>query len=106
MKTKTRPAHHEPRLRILRHTLDGVWYGMSEKVGDDWIVRDAKRLRRWEGPSDLSGVAAGTNLKSGTYFTPPVEEVVLSVENMCGVYAVSEKGKASLDAVEVRDLPK
>lgn len=87
---------------LIRHNLSGVWFGNFSREGDEW-VGTGKRLRRWFGPSDCSGVAAGATLKSGTYATPEVA-VRLTVAETCEVLTCSEKGAANLDAVEVRDV--
>jgi len=86
---------------LIRHNLSGVWFGEFTREGDEW-VGTARRLRRWHGPSDCSGIAAGAPLKNGTYSTPAVQ-VRLTVAQTCEVLTCTTRGAESLTSVEVRD---
>lgn len=95
-------------MRLVRHNIDGVWFGDFEVSEDgNWLVAPvARRLRRWYGPSDLSGVAAGATLKEGSYTTPPVEDVRLPIASgMGGNLKCSPNGEANLRALKIRDMP-
>jgi hypothetical protein len=95
-------------VKLIRHNLSGVWFGEfnfcpTDSAGPDrYESTSARRLRRWYGPSDLSGVANGHPLKADSWTTPAVG-VTLLADGTAEVLTVTERGQTSLAAVAVRD---
>jgi hypothetical protein len=95
---------------LIRHSKSGVWFGEFDyqpagPLGPGYYSKSARRLRRWYGPSDLSGVAAGATLKSESWTTPPVEVFIPATSEMAEILTPTEKGRKNLEAVQVRDRP-
>ena len=91
-------------MELIRHNLSGVWFGTFRREGDEWISDSAKRLRRWFGPSDCSGIAAGAALKDDSWCTPAVA-VRLTSAQTCEVLYCTESARQNLNSVQVRDVP-
>lgn len=94
IKTKTKPYV------IIRAVNAGVFAGfLQKKDGTEVTLTDARRIWYWAGAASLSQLAEdGTSQPNNCKFPKPVSQI--TVMNVCEIIAVTEKAKASIEAVK------
>ena len=87
--------------KIIRTQNAGVFYGKIESLDDATrvaVIRDARRVWRWDGAASLSQLAQeGTSKPDGCKFPCTVDRI--KVYEVIEVLDMTDKAIASLDAV-------
>lgn len=103
-KTQTKTTKNTQPYVIVRGRNVGVHAGyLAEDKPDRMVLRDARRIWRWEGAGSLSGLAVyGTSKPAGCRFAAPVPRQELRGLDTMGDYEVihcTPEGAASIQGV-------
>lgn len=93
------PAHDGGRYAIVRTRSAGVFAGwVTSRVGQEVVVREARRLWRWSGAASLSQLGVdGTNDPANCKFPVPVREMWLP--EAIEIIWCTNKAKSSIEGV-------
>lgn len=84
---------------IVRANGAGVFFGtLAEKEGDEVLLRDARRIYRWDGASECIELAQA-GCSQGSRITREASEII--IENVLEIHLCTEKAVEAINNVPV-----